>query len=1049
MTMRTIRLSTLCLVTLFATQTTYALDPQKVITQYAHDVWQMEHGLPSGSIQAILQTRDGYLWLATDNGLARFDGLRFTVFDKANTPALGSNSIMAILETREGALWIGTLAGLVRFKNGKWTVYTTRDGLSDNRVISLSQDREGALWIGTETGGVNRFADGKFTAYTQQQGLASNHVRATYVDRRAILWVGSTGGLSRFHEGRFITYTAKEGMPLGGVVAFSEDREGALWIGTTTGLIRFKDGKFTSMSKESFSPRARRTMIHDREGNLWVGTYGEGLYRLNRGSWSRLTVKEGLSDDRVLSLYEDREGSLWVGTRSGLNRFKDERVTAYTAKEGLPDEWVYSVCEDPDGSLWIGTRGGLARWKEGMLVTYTTAQGLPSNIVRALHVDQKGNLWIGTDGGGLARWSEGRFIGYGKKQGLMSDRVYAIYEDRNGHLWVGTYGKGLYQLKDGKFIGFTLEGGRLRRVGPGVTPQGFARVIYEDRQGDLWIGARRALFRLKGETVTFYAHQQGFSPGELVTSFYEDEEGTLWIGTYGGGLNRFRDGKFTVYTSDHGLPDDVIYQILEDGRGHLWMSSNRGIFRISRKELNDFAQGRVASLTPSVYGTADGMKSPECNGGNQSGGCKTRDGRLWFPTTKGVVAIDPTRLRTNALPPPVAIEQVRVDKKAIDLSGTVQAPPGKGELEVEYTALSFLDPQKVRFKYKLEGFDEHWIDAGTRRTAHYANLSPGRYRFRVIACNNDGVWNETGAAVELYLKPHFYQTRWFLALAVLLLASLGPSIYVLRVRQLRVRERELERLVAERTRELAELNRTLEERVQEGIKALAESERLAAYGEMVAGVAHEVRSPLFALQAAAYVIRRHCETACQHQEIQTQANLIERETNRLSRLMNDLLEFAKPRELLLTSTDPLSLLQEAVESYRAEHNPAFPEIVLAVPANLPVIRGDRARLVQVIVNLIANAARHARGVTRVTLSADLASDGRLCLRVHNDGAGIAPDILPRIFEPFFTTGKGSGLGLAIARRLVTEHGGTITVESEPERGTTFTICLPLATDEHG
>ncbi|MCX7753491.1 MAG: ATP-binding protein [Blastocatellia bacterium] len=1030
-------------------RTAWALDPRKALTQYAQDVWQIEHGLPSNSIAAILQTRDGYLWLATDNGLARFDGVRFTVFNKSNVPALTSNSITALVEDRDGALWIGALDGLVRFKNGQWTVYTTRDGLSDNRVVSLAEDREGNLWIGTDTGGVNRLRNGQLTVYAQQQGLASNRVQAMYVDGRGTLWIGTSGGLSRFREDRFITYSAKDGLPAGSVEAFSEDSEGALWIGTKEGLIRFKDGKFSSMSKATSSPRTPRAIIHDREGNLWVGTYGEGLYRFSRGVWSRLSVRDGLSDDRVLSLYEDREGSLWVGTRGGLNRFKDERVTAYTAREGLPDQWVHSVCEDHDGSLWIGTRGGLARWQEGMLITYTTEQGLPSNVVRALHMDRKGNLWIGTDGGGLARWREGRFIVYGRKYGLMSDRVYAIYEDRNGDLWIGTYGQGLYQLKDGKFIGFTLESNQLRRVSPGTRPQGFVRVIYEDRQGNLWVGARRALFRLKGDNATSYAYQEGFSAGELVTSFHEDDEGTLWIGTYGGGLNRFRDGKFTVYTTDHGLPDNVIYQILEDGQGNLWMSSNRGIFRVSRKELNDLAQGKIASVTPLVYGTADGMKSPECNGGNQSAGCKTRDGRLWFPTTKGVVVIDPARLRTNSLPPPMAIERVAADGRAIDLTETVQVPPGKGELEIGYTALSFLDPQKVRFKYKLEGFDEDWVEAGTRRVAYYTNLPPGQYRFRVIACNNDGVWNETGAAVELHLKPHFYQTRWFLALVVLLLASLGPSIYLLRVRQLRARERELEKLVAERTRELAELNRTLEERVQEGIKALAERERIAAYGEMVAGVAHEVRSPLFALQAAAYVIRRHCETICKHPDVQTQVTLLERETNRLSRLMNDLLEFAKPRELLLTATDPLSLLHEAVESYRAEHNPTSPQIVVEAPANLPPIQADRSRLVQVIVNLIANAARHARGVTTVTLSVDPVSDGRLCFRVHNDGAAIAPEILPRIFEPFFTTGKGSGLGLAIARRLVSEHGGTISVESEPGRGTTFTICLPLTTDEHG
>jgi len=516
----------------------------------------------------------------------------------------------------------------------------------------------------------------------------------------------------------------------------------------------------------------------------------------------------------------------------------------------------------------------------------------------------------------------------------------------------------------------------------------------------------------------------------------------LWIGTYGGGLNRFRDGRFTVYTTDHGLPDNVIYQILDDGQGNLWMSSNRGIFRISKKELNEFARGKITSVASAVYGTADGMKSAECNGGNQSAGCKTRDGRLWFPTTKGVVVVDPTNIRTNALPPPVAIEQVMVDKKPIALDGRAEAPPGRGELEVHYTALSFLDPSKVRFQYRLEGYDESWVEAGPRRVAYYTNIPPGRYRFRVIACNNDGVWNDAGASVEFTLAPHFYQTRFFFVLVGVFLMALGPSIYLLRVRQLKARQRELETLVAARTKELTELNRTLEQRVHEGIRKLAEAERMAAYGEVVAGVAHEVRNPLFALQAAAYVIGRQCGVSCGRPEVQTQVSLLERQIQRLIRLMNDLLEFARPRELLVTPTDPLALLEEAVETYRAEHPGTSPEIVVEASPNLPPIHVDRTRLVQVIVNLITNAATHAHGVTRVTLSVAVGPDEQVCLRAHDDGGGIAPEILPRIFEPFFTTGKGSGLGLAIARRLVTEHGGTISVESEPGRGTTFTICLP-------
>jgi signal transduction histidine kinase len=441
------------------------------------------------------------------------------------------------------------------------------------------------------------------------------------------------------------------------------------------------------------------------------------------------------------------------------------------------------------------------------------------------------------------------------------------------------------------------------------------------------------------------------------------------------------------------------------------------------------------------------MKEIECNGANQSAGCRTRDGRLWFPTIKGVAVIDPEQTVRNPVPPPVHIERVVINEdlvELIDITQPQKAPAGRGELEFYYTGLSYWDPENVTFKYKLEGYDEDWTEAGTRRLAFYTNIPPGPYRFRVMARNSDGVWSQEEASLEISLEPPFYRTNWFYFLSGLAIVLLVRGAYRVRVGQLRARHNELARLVRERTKELAELNQSLEHRVEAGIRALAESERMAAYGQMVAGVAHEVRHPIFALRTAAYVLKENIEDRTYTQAV---LKTIERETNRMVQVVDDLLEFARPKALLLAPTDLRQLLQEAVETYHTENGSRPLNVVVEAGPDLPAVEVDRGRMVQVLVNLIQNAAKHAEGATTVTLSADggretSENSSLLCLRVKDDGAGIAPEHAPKVFEPFFTTGRGTGLGLSIVQRIIKEHGGTITVESEPGQGTVFKICLP-------
>ncbi len=783
-----------------------ALDPAKAIPEYTQEVWGAEAGLPQNSVLAIAQTPDGYLWAATEQGLARFDGVRFNVFDKENTPELQSNSISALLADHQGNLWIGTRGGGVsRFKDGKFTTYTTRNGLSGDAITALYEDRRGAIWIGTDGGGVDQFQrgvfrvysttnglpdnavfaicgdkdgslwmathaglaylkDGTFKTYTSKDGLRDDYVKSVYADRAGGIWAGtSIGGLSHLVDGRFTNYTTHDGLSSNTIWSVFEDSAGTLWVGTgDAGLNRFRDGKFSVYAMKQGLPSDQVwTTFEDKEGSLWVGTKGGGLVRLRDGAFTTLTSQEGLSSDVVLPVYEDREGAIWIGTNgAGLNRIKNGQIRTYTKVNGLADNLVLSIVEDLQGSLWIGTRNGLSRFKDGYFRTYGAWSGLPNNTVVSTYVGRDGELWVGTRGG-LSRFDGTRFKTYTTKDGLSGDFVGSIYEDRRGTLWIGTSGNGLSAFKDNHF--------------------------------------------------TTYNTQNGLS-NNLVLTITGDPDGALWVGTNGGGLDRFKDGKFTWYTTRNGLFDDAVYVILDDGQGYLWMSSNRGVFRVSRQELDQYAKGRIKVVHSTGYGISDGMKTNECNGAFQPAGWKSRDGRLWFPTMKGVSYVDPRHLKIDRIPPPVVIERVVIDQKSVAPDMPLQVAPGKGQLEFEFTAPSLVASDKIRFSYMLEGFDKDWVEAGTRRVAYYTNIPPGEYRFRVIACNKDGVWNSTGATTgTIQLLPHFYQTHTFVFLSALVAGGVFFGAYRLRMRQVRGNETKLVLLVDERTRALAHHTRALEE----------------------------------------------------------------------------------------------------------------------------------------------------------------------------------------------------------------------------------------------
>ncbi len=803
-----------------------ALDPKKAITQYGHASWQSDEGLPKSAVLSILQTRDGYLWVGTMGGLARFDGVRFEVFDKKIFPAFHDYAIMDMVQDRNGTLWAASMGGgLIRYRDGAFRTFTTKDGLPDDRLSTLYLARDGALWVGTKAGGAARFDGRTFALYGPARGLPKSVVKGISEDGDGVLWVGlEGGGLYRMKDERFVPFTGIDGLPGPFVASIYRDRRGDLWVGTYGGgLVRLHHGRAKNYSpKDGLTSSFVLAALEDRDGNLWLGTYGGGLDRLSDGAVTAYAARDGLNNDIVMSLCEDSEGDLWVGTLGGLERFGDSQATVYTVREGLADDLAWSVLEDRKGDLWIGTNRGLDRFKDGVFKRFGRKDGLPDDLVWSLAAGRDDTLWVGTRGG-LSRFRNGRFVTYTTKQGLSNDHVLAIEEGRDGSVWVGTDGGGLDRLKDGRFTTYSTRDGL-----SGET----VLALHEDRTGALWIGTRDRACIFKNGRFTKL-------PFEAVC-FHEDPDGVVWAGTYGTGIVRWKDGRMATCDTSRGLADDRIYQIVADGSGNFWMGSDRGVLKVKKSELDACMDGRITSIRCRVFGRDEGLRSSQCSGGCQPAGCFTREGLVWFPTMKGVVSIDPEQARPNSRPPPVRIEGLSVDGKAVDVRSAVVIPPGERTLSIRYTALSFVSPNRVRFLCKLEGVDEGWTPVDNQRLAVYRNLSPGRYVFRVKGCNNDGVWNEKGASLAFTLEPFFYQTRWFYVLCALLFLTTGPLLFFARLRRLKARERKLVILVEKRTAQLAEAN----DRLQEQSHALADAnERLQglSYLDGLTGIANRRR----------------------------------------------------------------------------------------------------------------------------------------------------------------------------------------------------------------
>jgi signal transduction histidine kinase/ligand-binding sensor domain-containing protein len=955
--------------------------------QSRFDSWTTENGLPQNSVNDIVQTRDGYLWLATYGGLARFDGWRFVVFDRS-TEGIGSQRIRLLHEDRRAAtLWASTEEGmLIRYRDGRFTTFGPEHGLPPGNTMRIEEDDEGRLWITTADAVVS--FDGeravRYVAEDFPHGVRAPKVSSPYF----VWWSYDSKDLHVLLKGHVESYPID--LRGAAITSVTIERSGNLWVRTDDDRVLRVSRERTETYGLSDGMPSSALPGHfqtDRNGSVWFGEFNGRISRIRSGR------AELMSESGLLALLDDREGSTWLGTSAGLHRLRNLSFTTYSQANGLTWNWVYTVLEDRHGAMWFGTwGGGLYRYQNGRFLSYRTDRGRPAALIAGMYEDRSGRLWVGTNEG-LGYVENGSIKGYNDPSGLLRGFVWAIHEDWNGALWFGT-DNGLVRLKDGELSRYTVRNGLSHD-----------RVIslYEGRSGALWIGTFQGLTRFADGRFVTFTEREGLV-GSQIRALHEDHDGILWVGTYDSGLYRLADGRLTRFTRREGLHDNGVFQILEDDNGYLWMGSNRGISRVRRADLNEVAEGRRGTVTPMTFGIRDGLLSIETNGGRQPAGWKSSDGRLWFPTMGGAAVVDPAALSQNTAAPTTLIEELEVAGQSVSITDSVTVPPDASSLTIRYTAPSFARPEQIRFRYRLAGLDDHWIEVGDARTATYHRTPPGTYEFTVVAANHQGVWGSTGRSVRIVVLPPFWRTWWFATLAMAALFAVALTGHEVRVRRMR----------RDNARQAAFSRQLIESQ---------ELERRRIAGELHDSVGQHLA---IIRQRARTGRERWAGEAAVGQEFDAIAGV----ADQIDRDIKDVAHGLRPYQL---DTIGLAKILQRMVGDVAES--CGIECAIDIPPLDDAAPDVRIHVYRIVQECLSNIVKHSRA-TRVDVA--IRRDGRdLDIHVQDNGVGFAKDVVDSS-QP-----ARGGFGLMGIRERARILGGRVDITSAPGRGTVVSVRVTL------
>lgn len=988
--------------------------------------WLTADGLPQNTVEAIAETSDGYIWVGTRGGLARFDGVQFTTYGLAE--GLRSVYILDLLDDGEGGLWIATFGGgISHYQKGAITTLTTEEGLADNFPEALAKTADGSLWVGGR-GGLQRFEAGRFTRIGEAEGLARGSVSGLVTDPDGVLWVATAdSGLGQIKDGRFVEVPGPGGSRLGRPYLLA-DREGSIWASIGNGkILRYREGGWTEFNQTHGVPfHVVYSLTEGADGEIWAGSGEGGLHVFRDGKFQAVGDADEL-DPAVRVVKASRDGIVWVGTRSGgLSRVTPRWINSYSVGGPGRQGQVNGLSEDPDGQLWVTTYGGGIFHGPRNDLKGLPVAGDPDNpffhsVIRL----RSGASWFFGSGQLLHKPSGD---GVPRRLPVKKEGWISACEDEAGTLWLGT----------GRGEVWRMEGYSPQSVAGGSFGAPAVSLVAEPGPV-LWVATTGAgLFRWEAGQTRRWEIADGL-PTNMLQALHRDAEGTLWIGTTGGGLAWLKDGAIHSVDVRRGLGDNSITQILEDDDGHLWLGCNRGIFRVSKRELEEVAAGRADTVHPLALDESDGMPVAGCTGGYSPSGLRTRDGTLLFATVRGLVEVDPGRFRAEASPPPLLIEGVLLD--GMRVSGSPErlvVPPGPRELEIRYTAFSYAKPEKIRFRYRLQGLDKGaWTEAGALRSARFPLLPPGSYRFIVSAANPDGRWSEKVGDVAFTVEPFFWQTMWFKGGAVALLMTTGGLLAAWRSRARLRRAQEREQLAR------------AEADAQQHLNEVAHLTRVATLGELSSALAHELNQPLAAILGNAQVARRDLRDG--------PPNLTE-----TAAILDDIADDAKRaggiihgmramfRKEVVTEPQALDLNEAVTQTMGLLHSEIVGRKVkvdLRLAEGLPPAKAGRVEIQQVLINLVLNGLDAMMGVSdgcRMVVATVLHKD-QIELSVHDGGTGIPPEMIVRLFEPFVSTKHGGlGLGLAISRGIAERFHGKLLAENHPEGGAIFRLILPVS-----